>query len=333
MPTEATAETDISEVQLMRAGKFKYYDASELDITPDIFRQMKKNFDGRVKKVDLAIDYAHSSHLEAAGWIKEVVLKENDTQLWIRVDWTEAAKAKILSREFRYLSADFDRDYEDNETGNRYGYTLNGGGLTNRPFIKGMSEILSEIVFEFSGVDLSDEKRQAIERILAKGTKTMEFSDLKKEVFSLSDDQKKEMVKLCGGDQSVALSELAKERDTLKADVVRLSDEVSKQKKEAEFSVLMSEGRAVEAQKAAFMSGDMAAFVKLAVPVNLSEHGHGRQLPAGGGAEPKTPAEAQAELVKLSDEMMKSDKNLTFADVSLKIMERNPKLVELASKF
>lgn len=329
-------EPDISVVQLMRAGKYKYYDGSELDISVEVLRQMKRNFDANVKKVDLAVDYYHHSHLEAAGWIREVILKENDTQLWIAVDWTETGKQKILSREVRYLSADFERDYEDNETGERYGYTLNGGGLTNRPFIKNMSAILSEL----SAVDMSPENRQTITRILSERpverNLPMDFSELKKEVFALSEDQKKELIKLCGGEtQVIKLSEenkkLSEDLVSMRKENLELSSKLATQTKEAEFAVLLSEGKAVAAQKEAFMKGDIAEFTKLATAVNFSEHGNGATPPAQDG-EPKTPSEAQDKICQLADAKMKDNENLSFTEASRLVRDENPKLAEMAAR-
>jgi phage I-like protein len=135
---------DISKIQVLRAGKYKYWDDSTLEITTDMLRNMKKNFDSNVLKIDCAIDYFHNSFAEAAGWIKAIMLENSDTELWAEVEWTEEAKEKILSKEIRYVSADFNMNYKDNETGIEHGVTLNGAGLTNRPFVKGMNPILSE---------------------------------------------------------------------------------------------------------------------------------------------------------------------------------------------
>lgn len=323
MPSEADAQTaDISTVQLMRAGTFKYYDASELDITPDILRRLKASFDNNVRKCDLAIDYYHNDMGDAAGWIKSVELRNSDTEMWIAVDWTPAAEQKIRNRELRYLSADFNRKWEDNETGVTYEWVLNGGGLTNRPFIKGMSAILSE-------VDLSEEKRQAIKRILSDEVKTMDFADLKKEIFALSDEQKKELVKLCGGEaQAIQLSEANKERDALKSEVVKLTAKLAAAEKESQFAVLLSEGKAVEAQKDAFMKGDMAEFVKLSQPVNLSEKGHGKG-PTSDGDAPKTAAEAEDKVLQLAEAKRKEDSSLQLSDAISQVLRENADLAKM----
>jgi phage I-like protein len=319
---------DISKVQLLRAGE------SSLEITTDMLRNMKKNFDSNVRKVDCAVDYFHNSFAEAAGWIKDVVLENSDTELWIAVDWTEAAKEKILSKEIRYLSADFDMNYKDNETGIEHGPTLNGGGLTNRPFVKGMNPILSE----FSAIiDNSPEKLDHIRRILfntpKKGTEIMNFDDLKKALVSiqLSDDQKKEIARLMGIEsKDVKLSE---EVQVLKAtvaekdkEIVKLSDESKALKKEAEFAVLLSEGKAVPAQKEAYLTGNMAEFVKLSVPVNLSASGSGK---GDEGKEAKTAAEAEEKLQKFAEEKRKADPKLSIQESIGLALSENPDLKKL----
>lgn len=331
LPEDGTdLEADISVVQLLKAGKYRHY-GEELDISTDVLRLMKRNFDNNVKKVDLAIDYFHASYAEAAGWIKDVILKEGDTELWIKVEWTREAEKKIRDKEVRYLSADFDPIYEDNETGEEFRYVLNGGGLTNRPFVKGMNAILSEI----SEVDISKEKREAINRILTDNpieeVKPMEFSELKKELVTLSEDQKREVVKACGVDP-VKLSEenkqLSEKLEAEKTKNKELSETIEKQEKEAEFAVLLSEGKAVEAQREPFMSGNMSEFVKLSVPVNLSEKGTGTGAPAKT-EKPKTAEEAEAKIIELAEAKMKENVKLSEIEATDIVLSENPDLKKL----
>ncbi len=338
--TFAEGSEDIGHVQLVRAGKFKQWDGVYLEITTEMLRNMKKNFDGNVKKNKLAIDYYHSSYGDAAGWIDGVTLKAGDTEMWVDVSWTETAKTKILSKELRYLSIEFEWDYIDNETEVSHGVTLCGGGLTNRPFVKGMKEILSE----FSAmIDKSPEKIDDIRKILFSEMKpkteenTMNFEELKKALVSvaLSDDQKKEVSRLVGSDAEAA--KLSAEIESLKAAsvdkdarIVTLSAEISAHKKEAEFSVMLSEGKAVPAQKEAFMAGDVAAFAKAAVAVNLSAKGTGGGVAnTQGGDAPKTPAEAQEKLLKLSTERAKAD-GISLMDASEIVLSENRDLQKIA---
>jgi len=323
---------DIKVVQLLKVGKFKFFDGADLEITSEILLNMKKNFKNNVKKVDLAVDFFHHSNNEAAGWINSVILKENNTELWIGVDWTEEAEQKIRDKKIRYLSADFDADYEDNETGKRFGHTLNGAGLTNRPFVKGMDAILDDL----NSVDIDPEKRDAINRILnktPKEVKTMEFSELKKEVFSLSEDQKKELVKICGGETQVIKlsdenSKLTEKVNSQGKEILKLSTELTNQAKETEFATLLSEGKAVAAQKPSFLSGNMTEFLKLAQPVNLDEKGNGGTPPVKEGSA-KTFEEAENQIIKLAEKKREGNKELSEDDSFQEVMSENPDLAKL----
>lgn len=326
--------SDISKVQLLRAGKYSQWDGASLEITTSMLREMKINFDSNVRKVDCAIDYFHNSYAEAAGWIKEIILENSDTELWCVVEWTDAAKEKILSKEIRYLSADFTMKYVDNESGQEYSVVLNGGGLTNRPFVKGMNPILDELS---AGIDKNPEKIDDIRRILFnntdKGTSDMNFEDLKKAIVTvnLSDEQKKEVARLIGLDgKEVKLSEenlsLKALLDAEKKNAEKLSDENKALKKEAEFNVLLSDGKVVPAQKDAFMKGDMAEFVKQAVVVNLSASGSGVPSQA---AEPKTKEEAEDKVIKLAEEKQKATAGLSVSDAISAVLSENPALKKL----
>jgi len=332
---EGDESPDISKVQLLRAGKYKYLDNTPLEITSGMLSNMKANFDNKVKKIDLAIDYFHNAYAEAAGWIKEVILENNNSELWVKVEWTSEAMEKILAKEIRYLSADFDLDYEDNESGERYGPTLNGGGLTNRPFVKGMNPILSEIS---AIIDKCPEKLDHIKRILSdkpeKGTKQMNFEEIKQAVVTLqlSDDQRGELAHLMKfEDQSKKLSDqialLKAQADVKDAEIKKLSDEAASLKKDAEFSVLLSEGKAVPAQKDAYLKGDMAEFVRLSVPVNLKQAGSG----AGANADEMTKDQAEAEVIKLSNEKIEKDKSLMLHEAMKIVLSENPKLKALVA--
>jgi hypothetical protein len=225
-------------------------------------------------------------------------------------------------------------NYKDNETGIEHGVTLNGAGLTNRPFVKGMNPILSEIS---AMIDKSPEKIDDIQRILSNGSKKgneiMNYDEIKKALVSvqLSDDQKNEVARLINvEDKSAKLSEeIQVLKTTVSAkdqEIQKLSDENKNMKKEAEFSVLLSEGKAVPAQKAAYLSGDMAEFVKLSVAVNLSAKGTGN---GDQGNEPKTAEEAEAKVIVLAEKKREADKNLTLEQSIGLVLSENPALKKL----
>lgn len=318
---------DFSEVQLMRTGKFKHPFMEDFEVTEDMFKSFKKNFDKNVKKLKLAFDYSHFSGEKAAGWFTKVTLKENNTELWVTIEWTPKGRQRILDKEFRYTSADFTTNYIDNETGKEFGPTLNGAGLTNRPFIKDMDVILSEI-------DLSDEKRNAILEIIndepeKKESKTMDPKEIKEYIATLSDDEKKEMGLIEEKEVQLSDDESKAALEKSQAENRKLSDDLTKEKKDREFSVMLSEGKAVPKQKEAFMSGDMAEFVKLAVPVNLKGAGSGSDTPKDKDDEIKTFDDAADRVDALVTEKMEKNTDLTFSQASKIVLSENSDLEKI----
>jgi len=322
-------DIDFSEVQLMRTGTFQHPFMEDFEVTKEMFQSFKKNFDKKVKKVDIAVDFSHFSSREAAGWIRKVMLREKNTELWLTVEWTETARKKIIDREFRYMSADFTMKFVDNETGKEFGPTLNGAALTNRPFIKDMQAVLTDL-------DLSDKKRQAISRILNdEPEEETEMSKMTPEeskayIATLSDDEKKEMglikeVTLSDDEAKAKLKASEKENK-------ELSEKLVTEKKDREFSIMLSENKACEAQRESFMKNDVAEFAKLAVTLSDETKGNGgepEKKDKDKDKGPKTFDEAQDKSVELCDALMKEDKTLSVAVAHKRILSENPDIEKL----
>jgi phage I-like protein len=93
--------------------------------------------------VDLVVDYHHASvyagrqgtRAPAAGWVREMALRENGTQLWGRVLWTAEAASAIARREFRYVSPVLQFDVPDRLTGEPVPMVVHSLALTNTPFM------------------------------------------------------------------------------------------------------------------------------------------------------------------------------------------------------
>lgn len=320
-------------VQLIRVGKFEHW-GEDIKFTEDILKQLKKNFDDGVRGIDLAIDYFHNSWEEAAGWIKSIELRENDTQLWADVEWTPVAEQRIKDKEVRYLSPDLDFSYKDNESGEKFGAVLLGAGLTNRPAIKNMKAVLAE-------------KRKNSESKLADNEQAMDFETMLGAVSDLSDDEKAQLIQKAGGSvagtnldminqKEVEMSEktevkatekednsvkLAEELAAIKAENVKLMEE----RKADKFAVLLAEGKVVPAQKEAYLSGDVDALIAGAVAIKLDEQGHGGE----GKKEEEETAETAA--IKLSEAANKiaKDKGINSIEASRLAEEANPELVKL----
>lgn len=83
-------------------------------------------------RVDIVVDYEHSTALlkgqkaPAAGWLKE--FKENDGEVWGRVEWTEEATDLLSKKQYRYISPHFNHDETDGQVLNLWSV-----GLVNSP--------------------------------------------------------------------------------------------------------------------------------------------------------------------------------------------------------
>lgn len=321
-------EKDIDWVQLIRVGKFDHACYGKFDITEEVLKSFKLNFDRNARGVDIAVDYFHESFSEAAGWIKEIELKENDSQLWIRVEWTDRAKEKILGKEIRYISADFDLEYVDSETKKEYGATLYGAGLTNRPHVKDMKPVFSEIIEQ-----TKNKKDTAM---------TIDFKDILESVANLSEDEKLQLGEKLGfsvktSDDTETTKKLADAEDAkklaeskiktqednvlkLSGELKSLKDDLAEKGKEIQFNEMFTNGKVVEAQREAFMKGDMAKFATNAVSINLDEVGSNSASSSLASENATTKFE---EIVKVKVD----DGGMTYKEAYKAARKENPKLV------
>lgn len=78
----------------------------------------------------ILVDYEHRSYYgvdsQAAGWCHAAALREDG--IWAQIDWTEAAAEKIVGREYRFISPEFQTHVSTSEI-----LTLDAISLVNRP--------------------------------------------------------------------------------------------------------------------------------------------------------------------------------------------------------
>jgi phage I-like protein len=267
-------------VQIFRTGTWQHPDYGTFEFTPAVFSEMVENFRSDVRGVDLAIDYEHDDKGPAAAWIKDVFLKENGEQFWARVQWTPNGKTKVENKDFRYLSGDCGFKYQDPETLQWHGATLFGAALTNRPFLKRMAPVIR--LSEITDVEHEEEDDMTLEEAKSK------ITELEGKVAKLSEGETMlaSLQKALGDQTPEDLSARIKELEgQVESQTAQLSELRRKNteaqalaataKKEAEFNVLLSEGKVVPAQKEAFLKGDTAELLKLSQPLNLRAKGSG----------------------------------------------------------
>ena len=323
-----------SRVQLMRTATLFDKRYGEVKITKEMFENMVKKFDENVRGIDLMIDYGHKTEDESAGWIKsldvvEVQLDEGEGEepglaheLWAIVEWTPDGEQKLSEKKFRYLSADFDPNYKDNEKPNvSHGPVLLGAGLTNRPVIKRMNPI------------------QLSETELNKENKSMKFTE--EEAQKLQDDNAVMSDKLSKVDAFMkdmgvgSIEELMKMISDLRSENETMLSEKKTSEKKEQLDGLMKDGKITAAQheKAMTLSEDaFNGFVEVAKMnekvVKLDEDGDETVIVGNGDDEGE--GDAQDQVFKLAEEKMSKDKSLSMTSAISQTLSEN---TELAKKY
>lgn len=313
-------------VQILRTGKFTHPSYGELEITLSFLESLKKNFEAKVRKIDCSIDYSHESEKEAAGWMQELYLAEDANApghmgLFAKTRWTPKGSTVLSDREYRYLSADFVGNYIDPETLQEYGPTLLGAGLTNRPFIKGMEPVIQ--LSEGVPMDLAalvalvkqlQQQVQAMQQQMQPaqqpgaaggaaspnlGEQKMMTPEMQKKFDEMSNSLKLAEEKL----KTLETEKAAKEKSD--AEAKQLSEKTSK------FDEMLKGGKVVEAQREAFIKGDMIKFSELAQPVNTE-----RKSVDAEGKETSADSEGTAEeqITKLAEKLVKEKKADSIGD-------------------
>ena len=123
----------------VRAGKFFDPRYEWFDITLENLQQMETNFKANVVGLMLPVNFAHAYDSPAVAWHKD--LRVEGSRLRALVEWTPTGIAAIKNNEFKYLSAEYDENYQDNETGTNQGCVYLGAALTNNPVIRNQDPV------------------------------------------------------------------------------------------------------------------------------------------------------------------------------------------------
>lgn len=354
----------IKELQILKSGSFYDPRYSDFVITEVMLSEMVNNFKAGVRGVIPALDYAHETDGPAAGWFKELYLKDGDAgkELWGRVEFTPRGQKSLSDKDYAYLSADFDESYSDNESGTIYGCVFLGAALTNRPVIKRMTPAIQlsekndpfkEKVAKLIKEGYPQEQALAIAYDMQDKGKLNEgkYMQEEKKLAAPVEGEKSPMEKMCAEAGVASPEELMKLIAELKAKIAELEskkapegepmemgemkkqlsevrkelDEARKEKETAlktnEFTKLLSEGKAVEAQREAFLKGDMAKFIELAQPIKLSE--------SGSAATPKTEVVGDVEdQILVEAKKLSEEKKIDIAKAISEVIKTNKQLAE-----
>ena len=129
--------TIASRIQVAKIGEFKHGKHGKLTITRDEIQDWQRNL-AILPGHRAPIDLDHSSerdratrNTEAAGWITGITL-EGDTPM-ADVEWTPVGQKAIEEKRYLFFSPTFGT--KNDEQGEPHENVLQGGALTNRPFL------------------------------------------------------------------------------------------------------------------------------------------------------------------------------------------------------
>lgn len=138
-------------IQVGIAGDFEDPRYGKFSITKDHLRQMHANFSGGKypePPTEICIDYEHLTLKEdvrpgdtkAAGWFKQLELRNDDAELWALIEWTADAAESIKAGEYRFVSPAYRSTFKTIK-GEDIGCTLVNAAITNTPALQGMAPV------------------------------------------------------------------------------------------------------------------------------------------------------------------------------------------------
>lgn len=159
-------------VDIIRVGNWEN-SHKEFKLELEDLQKMLENFRANVLGYEdgcVQFNYSHDSWSKAAGWIKDLQIENGVLQA--RVEFTEEALDCIKNQEYRYVSAEINFNYCDEESGEKFGATLIGAALTNIPFVKRMRSVQSAFV------ELSEKEQEASYLFSKPHSKMEKFNEL-----------------------------------------------------------------------------------------------------------------------------------------------------------
>ncbi len=136
-------------IQVCKTGEFTSNRYGKFAITKDDLKQMLHNFKHVTPKAptELPVDWDHLSMNPktpgdgaAAGWFKDLQLREDGEELWGHVQWTPKGAEAIANKEYRFVSPSFVKDHT-HKNGEKIGCTLLAAAITNHPYLENMAAL------------------------------------------------------------------------------------------------------------------------------------------------------------------------------------------------
>lgn len=133
-------ENGRSEIQVLRTGTRKHPSYGEFSISEADLDQFIQNFKENKRGVDICVDVDHDPGHKAVGRYKDLY-KKGTNAVFAVVEWTNQWLELLKDKTYRYFSPELHFEFQDEMTGETIRNLLVGGGITNRPFFKGMQAL------------------------------------------------------------------------------------------------------------------------------------------------------------------------------------------------
>lgn len=154
--TSKLDQVDVTNTYWVQAWKFGVWDHPKYGkevVDQQFAEELVANFRANVYGQELPFDYEHgldpSKGLQAAGWIRDMAVR--DDGVYYLLEFTEDAASEIKAGKWKYVSPAYLGKWKNDSTGETFSNVPTGGGITNRPYFKGMLPLnFSEIVIDKS---------------------------------------------------------------------------------------------------------------------------------------------------------------------------------------
>lgn len=128
-----------STIQVLRTWSWNHPVYGSFSVTENDLDEFVLNFRNNVRGVDLCVDVNHDPGHRAIWWYRE--LYRSGDKLFAEIEWTDEGSWIVNSKAYRYFSPELYFSFRDEMTGEEMRNVLIWGGITNRPFFKGMQAL------------------------------------------------------------------------------------------------------------------------------------------------------------------------------------------------
>lgn len=156
-----------SAIHLLSVGHWHTPWHGAFEHTTEDLAEMVEHFDGSIglllnkktNRPEAPVNYGHDRGGKAAGWLTELYLDNDGTELWGRTTWTKEGQRALKEGEYKYISPEWNpRDFpweDPEEDGVFVENVFVGAALTNIPLFKKLQPVMAS-----AGTGRSDKANQ-----------------------------------------------------------------------------------------------------------------------------------------------------------------------------